>query len=459
MFIIVVVTLIMHFSIIMIPDKLLFDEAFYVGDARSIVQGNGTLRTEHPPLGKFFIATGELIFNGFAPPEKSTGEKNQQGIGNDSNDTAIKVSNASGLSLNTTIKIDGEAMDIVSIDAARNEIIVKRGAAGTAISSHLAQQMIYVFTDNPFGWRFFSVIMGTISLILFYFICRELGMPKIGVNIALFLLAFENITFVQASVGMLDVYVVTFSMATFYLYLRGKYLPAGIFAALSVMAKLNGALVIPVIVLHWLFARRDRIKYFILSMIFAPVSYFLMLPVVNFTIQGVWTSPFLLTKVMFNATKSLTFANVNHEVMQVPWTWLTHRMRIAYWFKPDYFGDLSIQIWALGLPAAGYMFLRSLWRNKAAWFGLCWFIGIYVLWIPIVWITDRVTYGYYIYPVVGAICIGLGVWLTDILKLGVRWKEGKLKWWGLGLVGTLLTAHFALFVLSSPVFTRWFAGI
>ena len=92
-------------------------------------------------------------------------------------------------------------------------------------------------------------------------------MPKIAVLISTFLLAFENISFVQSSVGMLDVFTVVFSMATFYLYLRRKYLPAGIFAALSVLAKLNGALVIPVIVLHWLIARRDKKAYFIGSMI------------------------------------------------------------------------------------------------------------------------------------------------------------------------------------------------
>ena len=454
---IVLVTLIMHFSVIMIPGKVLFDEAFYVGDARSILQGTGTLRPEHPPLGKFFIAMGVLIFDGFSTPLKNTGEKTQQVFGSDrDNDTVIEVSDASKFSVDITIEINAEQMEITNIDSALNKITVKRGVGGTTVSSHAAQQTIYLFTDNPFGWRFFSVIAGTISLILFYLICRELSMPKIAVLISTFLLAFESISFVQSSVGMLDVFTVVFSMATFYLYLRRKYLPAGIFAVLSVLAKLNGALVVPVMVLHWLIARRDKKAYFIGSMILAPVWYFLLLPIINFMIQGYFQNPVTITSVMIKSTESLTFANVTHEVRQVPWDWLIHRLRIAYWFTPNYFGNLSIDIWWLAIPIAVYLFLRSLWKNRAAWFGLSWFIGTYVLWIPIVLVTDRVTYGYYIYPTVGAFCIGLGLALTDVLKLGVHFKAGKFKWVGFGVVIACLVGHFAVFAIFSPVFSRWF---
>jgi len=370
---ITLVTLIMHFSIIMLPEKPLFDEAFYSADGKSIVDGQGTLRTEHPPLGKFFVATGILLFG-----------------------------------------------------------------------------------DNAFGWRFFSVVAGTAILILFYLICRELSLPKIATQIAVYLLAFENITFVQASVGMLDVYMVAFSLGTFYLYLKGKYLPAAIFAALSVMAKLNGALVVPVIALHWVIARRDRPGYFIPAMLFAPVAFFLILPLVNFPIEGEWQNPFRVTEVMLNATQSLTFANVDHEVRQVPWDWFIHWMRIAYWFKPNYWGNLSLQIWALGIPTAVYLFLRGLWKNNGGKFGLSWFIGTYLLWMPLVWITDRVTYGFYVYPTVGALCLGLAIFFNDTLKLGLRFKGGKLKWVAFGLVVLCMVGHMVSFVLMSPVFTRWF---
>ena len=58
----VLITLIMHFSIIMQPSELIFDEQHYVTDARHILQGEGTERIEHPPLGKLFIVFGMFLF-------------------------------------------------------------------------------------------------------------------------------------------------------------------------------------------------------------------------------------------------------------------------------------------------------------------------------------------------------------------------------------------------------------
>ena len=55
---IMVFTLGLHFGTIMHPSSLLFDENYYVPDARSIITHEGTLIPEHPPLGKLFIVAG-----------------------------------------------------------------------------------------------------------------------------------------------------------------------------------------------------------------------------------------------------------------------------------------------------------------------------------------------------------------------------------------------------------------
>jgi len=98
----VLVILTMHFSTIMQPDVVVFDEKFYVDDANSILQGDDTLRPEHPPLGKLFIVFGMLLFG-----------------------------------------------------------------------------------DNPLGWRFFSVLLGTVCIVLLYLICRRLELPKGALFLAL----------------------------------------------------------------------------------------------------------------------------------------------------------------------------------------------------------------------------------------------------------------------------------
>ena len=130
----VVITLAAHFSIINQPKQVVFDEVYYVNEARSILADNGTLRPEHPPVGKLFVVAG-----------------------------------------------------------------------------------IALFGDNPVGWRFFSIICGTGCIILFYLICRQLAMSKRASVLATFLLALENMSFVQAGVAMLDVYSLVLMLASFWL--------------------------------------------------------------------------------------------------------------------------------------------------------------------------------------------------------------------------------------------------
>jgi 4-amino-4-deoxy-L-arabinose transferase-like glycosyltransferase len=55
---------------------------------------------------------------------------------------------------------------------------------------------IKIFGDNTLGWRFFSIILGTGCIVLFYFICRRLNMSSRTASIATSLLALENMTFV-----------------------------------------------------------------------------------------------------------------------------------------------------------------------------------------------------------------------------------------------------------------------
>ena len=58
----VLIIQVLHFSVIMQPNEPLFDEIHYIEDARIIIDGDGTQRLEHPPLGKLFIVAGMQLF-------------------------------------------------------------------------------------------------------------------------------------------------------------------------------------------------------------------------------------------------------------------------------------------------------------------------------------------------------------------------------------------------------------
>jgi len=314
---------------------------------------------------------------------------------------------------------------------------------------------IELFGDNPWGWRFFSIIFGTATIVLFYFLCRRLEMSRNAASIATFLLALENMTFVQASVAMLDVYCLTLMMAAFLLYASRKYAASGIAIGLSALAKLNGALAALVLFIHWLFRRRGRSWWFALTVVLAPMTFVGLMPLFDLAIVRSFSAlvdPITRIKTMLTLSASLTFATVSHPAMSRPWEWLLAYKPMGYWYNPHYVAAISPSVWALIMPTFAYMVYRAARGSQAGLFGAAWFAGTYLVWIPISLITDRVSYIYYFYPTVGAICLGLGLGLAQLLDFYKRRQPGRLKKTVLALFVFYLVAHLICFVGLSPLF-------
>ncbi len=314
---------------------------------------------------------------------------------------------------------------------------------------------IKLFGDNPWGWRFFSVLFGTASIVLFYFLCRRLGMSRTATSIATFLLALENMTFVLASVAMLDVYFYTFMLASFLLYVYRKYLASGVAVGLSILAKLNGALALPTMLIHWLFRREGRSRWFALTVFMAPVAFVLLMPLFDLAIvqsAAALECPISRIKEMAELSGSLTFANVTHPCLSRPWEWLIFYKPMAFYFSPHYSASISYSLWALIIPTFAYLVYKAVKGSNAGLFGTAWFAGTFLLWIPISIFTDRVSYVYYFYPTIGAVCLGLGLGLAELITIAQKRKAGKLKWTLLAIVVFILLSHLVSFIILSPVF-------
>ena len=314
---------------------------------------------------------------------------------------------------------------------------------------------IHIFGDNPWGWRFFSIVFGTATLVFFYFLCRRLGMSWMASNLATTLLAFENMTFVHASIAMIDVYYVTFMMASFFFYIKMKYVTSGVSVGLSGLSKLNGALALPVIGVHWLFSRQKRHWWVVLTFLFAVLTFLVLMMAFDLAIvQDISEveSPVDRIIYMMDRSGTLTFETVEHPSESRPWEWLLTYKPMAYHWTPNYVGGISPSIWALIMPTFLFLVWRAIKRDEAGLFGAAWFFGTFMLWIPATIITDRVSYPYYFYPTIGAICIGLGIFLAQLVDIFKKRGSGKLRWVLLSIVILYLMAHLASFIIMSPLF-------
>jgi dolichyl-phosphate-mannose-protein mannosyltransferase len=348
--------------------------------------------------------------------------------------------------------------------------------ARSIMTEHISQRMehpplakliivggIEAFGDNPWGWRVFPILFGTTGLVLFYFLCRKLEMGRTGSNIALFLLAFENMTFVQDHVAMLDVYYVTLMMAAFLLYVSRRYILAGVGIGLSALAKLNGALAGPVVFVHWLFSRRQKHSWwFALTAVFAVVAFVELLILFEWLIVHQFNSsidPIARIRQMLQLSGTLTFATVTHPALSYPWEWLISYKPMAFYVDPHYNSAISFTVWALAMPTFLYLVWKAIRHSEAGLFGAAWFFGTYLIWIPATFITDRVTYPYYFYPTVGAVCMGMAIGMADLIAFFKRRRTGKLRWVAISFVVLVIVLHLFSFYILSPIFNydySWF---
>lgn len=312
---------------------------------------------------------------------------------------------------------------------------------------------IKIFGDNPVGWRVPSIAMGTIGIILFYFICRRLNMSRRASSIATFLLGFENFSFMFASIAMLDVFFVTLTLAFFLLYLYRQYLLSGIFIGLAALSKLFAAMATPTLLIHWLFTKTKQTRWFALTILAAPISFVALLPLFNFAITREFQNPLVRIKDMLTLSGSLTFANTTHPAMSRPWDWLLNYQPMAFWYAPHYTGAVNLSIWVFMIPIVLYMIYRAIKGSDAGLFGTAWFFGTFLLWIPVSILTNRISFVYYFYPTIGALCIGLGLGLNEALEW-VSSKTRKIKVPVIAGIIAFFIFHLASFVILSPIFLR-----
>ena len=71
----------------------------------------------------------------------------------------------------------------------------------------------YLFGMNPFGWRFMSVLFGSLLVLATIRLARRLSRSTLVGGIAGVLLTFDGLAFVMSRIGLLDIFQATFTVA------------------------------------------------------------------------------------------------------------------------------------------------------------------------------------------------------------------------------------------------------
>ena len=281
---------------------------------------------------------------------------------------------------------------------------------------------ISVFGDNPWGWRVPSAIFAAASVLIFYLICRQLTGKSTAI-LASILFTFESLTFLYSSLAILDIFSLTFMLLAFLFYLKGRYVFSGATLALSGLCKMTGLLGVFVILAHWIITRRSEsprtIAYFLVS---AVIAFMLLMPLFDFAATREWLSPLDRIGDMLVFHQGLTYENINGaENASFPWEWIFGSPGYRSTNYPNLMVIINPALWILIVPSMGYMVFDFIkYRTNASLFAILWFAATYLIWIPIVLATDRLTYIYYFVPTIGAVCIAIGFALSRFWEIQSR---------------------------------------
>jgi len=294
---------------------------------------------------------------------------------------------------------------------------------------------ISLLGDNAWGWRIPSVILGTLSIFLFYLLIKKLSNKNELALLSAFLMTFSNLIFVHSRIATLDIFMLFFMLLGFYWYFTNKIFLSSFALALSTMSKLNGMFgFFTIIIFHFVFSFFESRKYGKkfnwtktlnwvgrYSIIYF-VSVFLLFLLLDWFWVG-YKNPFDHLAYIYNYNMALT-REVLEDIESYPWQWLLNEVRIPYlivnvdvssdsqvietYTSVAFQGVMNPFIIFLAIPSIIYSAYTAIKiYDKTALFAVILFSTIYLPYYPASLISHRIMYLFYFLPTIPSICIAI----------------------------------------------------
>jgi dolichyl-phosphate-mannose-protein mannosyltransferase len=306
-----------------------------------------------------------------------------------------------------------------------------------------------VLGDNAWGWRWGSVVAGTLAIVFMYQIGRLVGLgPWAGV-LAAFLFAFDNLVFVTSRIGILDIFMLLGMLAGAAWFLRGRPIEAGLAFAFGTLCKEYGlygpAIVVCFIVALTVYQRPKRPILWrrLAQTLTMGVVYLASFLVALWLLDRQWstyTNPISHLTAIWSYGTKLTHPAGPTGIESWPWEWLINEVQIPYltvtvtvckeslgngvpcpqediirqYASILFRGALNPYLIA-GLPLAlAYALarLRGLDKRNAV-LALVWFALAYLPFLPATILDHRISYIYYMLPAVPAIALASAELFSD----------------------------------------------
>lgn len=308
---------------------------------------------------------------------------------------------------------------------------------------------MWIFGDNPVGWRLPSVIFGSAAILALYWLVRSAGGSSWLALGAATLMAVDNLFLVYARTGTIEIFPIPFMLAGVALYLRKRPIAAGLVIGIGILTKEVGVFALVVLALlevlrlalpqsgtvappelalaggHWGQGRGGAslvkpLRALTVSTVVAAVSYLGLLGALDARFSR-FHNPVTHTEFMIGFHRKYapllaeppTNAGYHLSEPSSPLEWLVNRKTIPLYWHPVpiqdarilFLGEMNPMV--IGLALAGLVWaIYTAWlrRDQVSYLIVAWCLGTF---LPFLVVSTRVGYLYYMIVVLPGICLGV----------------------------------------------------
>ncbi|HXW37131.1 MAG TPA: glycosyltransferase family 39 protein [Nitrososphaerales archaeon] len=337
-----------------------------------------------------------------------------------------------------------------------------------------------VFGTNDLGWKLANMILGTLCIpLLFVLVKRVSGNSKLA-YFSSFLLSTDTMFFVHASAGLIDIPGIFFTLVGFNLYFWkssfwkfDNLFASGILVGLAMLSKETGVFMLMALLSYHIYAGLGTIKKIVVECLEIAVGAGITFAAGLQVYASLFTSatvPTFIAEIQYilKYGGGLTGPGWYDSVLKsyiTPLNWLTYYTPVSYLVTHitttvssasgttttvligvGYYGVTNpIVVWVVfaWVPVVIYGlakrkapdFVRS-GDDKLGIFMLFWLAWGYIPYI-FLWVYGRVTYPFYVLPVVPALAVGAAFFVTR-------------SWFPRKMVPIYLAAAFIWFFIYFP---------
>lgn len=290
-----------------------------------------------------------------------------------------------------------------------------------------------IFGESAFGWRIPQAILGTLSIIVIYFLAYQIFKDRLVALFSAAVFSLDGLPLVLSRMGMNDSYVLFFSLLSILMFItasnnddkslkdviKNRNVLSALFFGFAIASKWSAIYTLPILLIsHFVFKKKIKISY--LSFAVLPIVVYISSYSLMFSTGHTWSQFVEVQKQMWWYHTNLV---AEHPYTSPAWSWPL-LLRPIYLYDGGIIDGFVARIYAFGNPFVFWFGLFSIIfsfitsateKFKKLGFVVFSYLVLFLPWIA----SPRIMFLYHYLPSIPFLAIATGFMLRRFPKVQV----------------------------------------